>query len=692
MVKKDSIVKKKENYTNSYYSDLHFKDMFYGIIIRTNYSCGNIESIIIPESFADDDIYFFTQKDIPGTNLISSLETKLPVFCDNDILYKGQGIGILVGPSIEELREAEKKIIINYKNTDSQYNDYSVFTDNDILERRVFSFGESENVYAKSEIKIDKRIKSNLVYTNKTECQGAIVSFANNEFKIFTPTQWQSNLRQNISEVLNIDNKKISIYKTKNSDFGTNGLYLNTLLACQISVAAYHLNKTIKLTLSRQEHELYIENPIPVDMHFRVGLNSENKIKALNASIIVKCGFANPFIKEILDRLIIAACGLYESECFHLQAFAIQTPNQSYSANFHWIDAHSLYGIETIMQEIASELKLSPIEFRLLNLHKITKQNNNKPFLIPTNSINEVFNKIQSISDFNRKYTSYSLSKKNKIDSSDTLPIRGINIATAYEGSGLFGSIINPSNFFIELEMDVDNSVTIYSYTPSLSIENIWKSIVSEQLEVPNESIKLNSYFTNSKEPPLPETLNDNISIMTQLLVKCCKAIQTQRFRQPLPIKVKRSFAQSKKDKWNIDTMTGIPFYSTSCGAAVTEIEIDPCTYLEKIRNIWIIIDGGKLLDKTQALLTVKKSVQKVLSIVHKDVILDADNVHVDFIESNESPKQIGEIVYNMLPASIAGAISNAFDNSILSIPFNTDSIYNLVNISEEKDENNTDN
>lgn len=682
---------KKENFTNSYYSDLHFKDMFYGIIIRTSYSSGNIESINIPESFDDDDIYFFTEKDIPGTNLITSLETKMPIFCDKNILYKGQAIGILVGPSIKELREAEKKIIINYTNTKSK-DDYSVFTDNDILERRVFSFGESENEFAKSEIKIDRKIKSNLVYINKAECQGAVVSFTNNDLKIYTPTQWQSNLRQNLSNALDIDDKKIIIHKTKNTDFGTNSLYLNTLLACQVSIAAYHLNKTIRLTLSRQEHELYIEHPIPVDMHFRVGLNSENKIKALNASIIVKCGFANPFIKEILDRLIISTCGLYESDCFHLEAFAIQTPNQSYSANFHWIDAHSLYGIETIMQEIASELKISPIEFRLLNLHKLSKKNSTKPFLIPTNSINEIFEKIQAKSDFNRKYTSYTLSKKNKIDSSDTLPIRGINIATAYEGSGLFGSVINPSNFFIELEMDVDNSVTIYSYTPSLSIENIWKSIVSEYLEVPKDAIKLNSCFTNSKEPPLPETLNDNISIMTQLLVKCCKAIQTQRFRQPLPIKVKRSFAQSKKDKWNIETMSGIPFYSTSCGAAVTEIEIDPCTYLEKIRNIWIIIDGGKLLDKTQALLTIKKSVQKVLSIVHKDVILDAENIYVDFIESNDSPKQIGEIVYNMLPASIAGAISNAFDKSILSIPFDTDSIYDLANISEEKDENNINN
>ena len=232
--------------------------------------------------------------------------------------------------------------------------------------------------------------------------------------------------------------------------------------------------------------------------------------------------------------------------------------------------------------------------------------------------------------------------------------------------------------------MNVDNTVTIFSYTPSKSIANIWKKTVSDILDIPFENVKISSHFTDSNEPSVPETLNDNISIMTQLLTKCCNAIQKQRFRHPLPISITRAFTSSRKNKWHPETMSGNPFYSNSLGACCAEIEIDPCTFIEKIRGIWLTIDGGKILSPYEAELTVKTNVQKVLSTFHKDIELDAQNISVSFLDSEEGPKQIGELVYNLLPAALGTAISNAFSHTIHSIPLELDSIFKLVQNTKE--------
>lgn len=677
-------MKKDKDFSNCFFSDLQFKDMVYGILIRSPASNGTIREINFPKEMSEE-IIFFGETHIPGKNNIKILDTNINVFSKDSIEYKGQTIGILTGPNLEELYEIQKKINFSYTETQEDYhilND-NVFTDDNILEKRIISVGDSETIYANSPKKFEKKFTTKLVYNNPSEPQGAIISYENNELSIYTATQWPYNLRENISEVLNIDKNKIKIYKTISTDFGTNNLWLNTVIACQIAVASYNLKKTVKLVFTKTEQEEFINKPMIVTTHYRIAVNQDNLISALNASIIINCGNENPFITEILNRLLIASCGIYDSENFHLEAYAIKTMEQSYNANLHWIDAQCSYGIETIVQNIAMQLNMLPHEFKKLNYYNSKNQKSIKPFIISTNTLEKVIDLVHNISDFKRKYTAYTLNAKNTTDTKEILPIKGIGIATSYEGSCLYGSVINPSNFFMEVKMDIDNTVTIYTYTPSNSIKHIWEKIAADILDINIENIKLNSHFTNAKEPTLPETLNDNISIMTQLLIKCCKAIQTQRFRQPLPINVRRSFSPPKKNIWDPENMKGTPFHSNSLGACVAEIEIDPCTYIEKIKGIWVAIDGGKLLDQQQAIFSIKKSIQKVLEIYHKNIILSSDKIVVSFIDSDKPPKQIGEIIYNILPAAISNAISNAFLKTISKIPIQQDTIFKLINNNE---------
>ncbi|NLM01348.1 MAG: molybdopterin-dependent oxidoreductase [Treponema sp.] len=684
---------KKKDFSDYYFSDLFFTDMIHGILIRSPISNGTIREI----NFQNDEsikFSFFTEENIPGKKHIETLQKKTPVFASEKILYLGQPIGIITGKNLNELEKISSNIKFAFtENYNEKHSfDDEVFTDSDILERKIFNKGDCDSIFLTSTNVVEKKFNSKIVYTNKGECQGAIANYNGDELIIYTPTKWQSNLRKNLSKVLNIEEKKIIIHKTKSNDFGTNSIWLNTLIACQVSVAAYNLKKTVKLVLSRNEQEEYFEKPLPVSMRVKLSCNENGKINAISTSIIVKCGFINPFIKEILDRLSIASCNIYDSDNIRIEAFAVKSLEHSYSANMHWIDAQVLFGIENIIQKMISKFNFDPIEFRLMNLSSAKKENNSKPFFINSSTLPMLFDLIFTNSDFNRKYYSYKVNNQLRKNFYDTVPIKGIGFAASYEGSGFFNSLINPSNFSMEVLLDIDNSVIIFADTPSNSIKNIWKKIASEILEVNVDKVKLNNNFIESKEPALPETLNDNISIMTQLLIKCCDAIQSQRFRNPLPIKVKRSFTGMKKSKWNSQEMLGSPFYNNSLGIAITEVEIDSCTYIEKIKSIWIAIDGGKILNYAQANNSIKKAIQKVLRVFHKDVELSCDDIKIKFLKSEENPKQIGEIIYNILPASLTNAIDNALSNSISKLPIEMNTLFPISDKKENKYENNTDN
>lgn len=670
------------DFSNSFYSDIEARDLLYAIIIRSSFFCGTINSITLPEDFPAD-YNFFTEKDIPGKNSIQTLDTTIPIFSSKKIIHYGESIGILTGKNLDLLKEIAGKIKIDFnaeKNTYTDSEEIFCIKDENIIDKRIISKGEAQTTFLNSEIKIEKNIRSKLSFTNIGETQGAIVNYDGKTLTVYAPTQWPFNLRKNLAAALLIKEENIVINKTLCDSFETNSLWLNALITAQVAIASYHLKKQIKLVFTREEQNEFIDQSMPVFMNFRISVDKQGIMTALNAEILIKAGTENPFIHEILDRMIIATCGVYQPEQFHLEAYALKSHHQPYSINLHWIDAQVMYGIETIIQDITSQLKISPIDFRLKNYKIGSKQ---KTFNIPCNTLPQVLSDVVQKSDFVRKHTTYSLNTEKRKTYDTGEPIRGMGIATSYEGSGLFGSVINPSNFSIEITMDIDNSIVIHAYTPSNSIQNIWKKIVSEILEVPIQSITLNSHFIHTDEPTLPETLNDNISIMTQLIQKCCKAIQNQRFRHPLPITIKRSFVPSKKDKWDTEKMVGTPFHSTSIGSVVAEIEINPCTYIEKIRGIWISIDGGTILDKTQATLSVKKGVQKVLAILHKGIVLDSKKIVVSFLPSEDKPKEIGELVYNMLPAAIGTAISNAFRHTIHQVPLEIDTIFKLIQTNE---------
>ena len=134
-----------------------------------------------------------------------------------------------------------------------------------------------------------------------------------------------------------------------------------------------------------------------------------------------------------------------------------------------------------------------------------------------------------------------------------------------------------------------------------------------------------------------------------------------------------------KTPVWNKNTFTGTPFYTVSWGACVVEIEIDPILYKINIRGIWITINAGEIISRKQAELSVKKAVEIILPQLMENTYIKSDCVHVSFIENDEEPRQIGEIVYNLLPSAFATAVSHAMGKAVTSLPITNGYIYGML-------------
>ncbi|MBO4320599.1 MAG: xanthine dehydrogenase family protein [Treponema sp.] len=533
-------------------------------------------------------------------------------------------------------------------------------------------------------------------YNQPDYCEpaGAICSYRNGQLFVHAPTLWLSNLRQILSEVLHIQGEDIQISKTRSNNRSSAAVWYSSIIASQVAVAAFHTGKYVKLVYTQEEQEKFMEAMRPITIVHKTGVDEAGKIVAMQISIDVDAGSSNPFVQEIVDRLVIASYGCYSPQNISINATAYRSSNPPTSIDLQTLDSAAFFAVENQMNELGKACNLTPQEIRLINLAESDKKGLHQPFLFNLDKAPDILELLTKQSDLKRKYSAYLLSSLvrsqrgiNLLESTDSsLTLRGIGLACAFEGSCYYGSqLFSDSDQSLTVTWEKEDNLTIHCAPISQTIQEIWGKTASDILDIPPSCVKINSDFTNENEPPLPETIYSNISVMTELLQKCCETLKRQHIKSKLPLEVKKSITSSQKKIWSQSKFEGYPFHSTSFGAATCEIDLDPNTLREHIRNIHIIVNAGKIMNMQAAENSLKLSVQKILSSLVDYDDIEYSDIHISFVNSHENSAQIGELLYQILPAAYTQAVSQALGCTIDHLPLQTDSMYKLLQARQHK-------
>ncbi|HAH60807.1 MAG TPA: hypothetical protein DCL73_01770 [Treponema sp.] len=722
---------------HDYYTDCSRAGMLYAALIRSPAASGTITNISIPQM--PDGYFLYTARDIPGDNIVHTLNSDTPVFCADCVSYFGEPIGIIVGPDESEVYELTSEIEVTFDSStlesalESVAKKYtrpviripdsgqkpdskriseitralnsgtalnpqasplpvkplfpsaaeksSAITAQRIVKTGIFSEDRqnaSDDVFKSADFDIAETWIQDTEQPSWAETNGAFCFMENGIINIFTPTQWPNYLRKAVSHSLNIAEDKISIRETNSSGHTANGIWRNATLAIQTAVAAYLTGKPVKLTLSREEHQKYMKSGVPGKVHCRTAVMKDGSITAMQVDIVTDVGACNPFAQEILDRLVIAACNIYNVPNICITAKAVTSANPPTSIFPETTDSQSFFAVENHLQLIAAETNILPLDIRLKNICQDPKDIK-MPFAFRTGKVENVFLNVITMSDFNRKYTTFRIDAKQHRGSEDTffaLPLRGIGLACAFDGSGYFGNDTFSGNQKIAVTLETDNTVTIHSLVPSPAVSEIWIKTVSTILKIPSSSVTITPDMELNDAIPIPDNIYSNISIMTQLLNNCCLEIEKKKADAVLPLTVKKGLTPSMKKLWNKSDFRGIPFHTTSFGAAVVETELDPYTFQEQIKGIWIVIDCGRILSTRAAENTIRLSVQQELRQLVADETIICDSIHISFVQSEANPGQIGELVHCIVPAAFSSALSQALGFRIRKLPCTAETIY----------------
>ena len=719
--KRKAADKKKILFSDEFYSDMSEKDMLHAVLIRSPFAYGTISSIdFAPKTKIPEGYVLFTHADLPAKKQVSILGTDIPVLCAGEIAYKGEPVALLVGEDRDvleelkavvrihldkkELKKNESRFSRDYRSLSVSLRDGSPLEQSitslrttlenftkpkEIVAKRKIVVGKSEDIFSaeeKATFIVEGTWKNQISYASHRETDGVLAQVKAGNLHIATSSQWIGQCLNTVAAVTGFPPEKIFLTRTKIFSKTTVSLWQNGILASLAAFAAIETGKPVRLSLSRAEQEEFIEGTSDISISHKTAIDKNGILTAMEVSIDFDSGAYNPFASLILDRLSLAACGIYNCKNVKISAKAYRSHNPPSSHVISQLDTPAFFAVENQIQKIAEITGFSPVDLRQMNKAG-GLQKHTEPFTFSFGRSSDAINAVALRSDFKRKYTVSRLAEQGRYEAENdqpySPPLRGIALACAFEGSGYFGEDFEKSPVSVQVTVTEEKKLVVHAVPPSVALKEIWTKLILDSLIIEKRNI-LFTGETGDDSPKkkgnavsLPEGLVGNASIKTILLQKCIDSLKRKKF-DGTPISVRKSIPTARKKAWSQAEFSGTPFYNTAFGTCTVELELDTCTFREKLRKICVIIDGGKIMHPKAAENAVHRAIAHCLASLVSEETLRCPTISVQFTQSEEEPKQIGSLIYAILPAAYASALSQAIAAPVERLPLTTESLFKL--------------
>jgi xanthine dehydrogenase YagR molybdenum-binding subunit len=470
-----------------YTSDFNFPGMLYGVPVEA--TIGNGKLLTLDTSAAEK---------MPGTRAVFHRGTigkifrstpapgfdrvcleRRPPFEDDVIRYYGQYIAVAIADTFEAAKAAADAVRATYAkekpNVESRFeagNDPEVvFTAYGPMERLQSHRGDAAAAFASASVKLDETYVTPAETHNPLELHSTTAIWDGQMLTLYDSTQGVVNMRSVLSQMFGLPKENVRVIaKFLGSGFGGK-LYPWTHVPLA-AAAARQLGKPVKLVVSRKMMFQTVGHRARTQQRVRLGATREGKLLSLQHDYIYHMSMIDNYHED---------CG--EATPFHYSVpnlrvtFGRARRNIGATADMRGPGAvPGLYATESAMNEMADQLKIDPVRFRLLNEPKIDE------------SLNLPFSSRHYVECLNLGAEKFGWSKRNPIVGS--MKRDGLTL-----GWGMAGAAWVAGRFAAEANMQLrdDGTVRVACATQDIGTGTytILAQLASQKTGVPVDKIEV---------------------------------------------------------------------------------------------------------------------------------------------------------------------------------------------------------
>jgi xanthine dehydrogenase YagR molybdenum-binding subunit len=315
----------------------------------------------------------------PGKNETGICIERRPAFEDDIIRYYGQYVALAVADTFESAQAAAHAVVVSYAKEKPNVEDKltadddpnEVMTTYGPMKRLQSERGDAARAFASAPVKLDQTYITPVETHVPIELQGTTAIWDGDHLTIYEESQAVFNMRTVLAQMFGLPEENVRVItKFVGSGFGSK---LWPWTHCPLAVAAARqLGEPVKLVLSRKMTFQTAGHRARTQQRIRLGATPEGKLLSLEHDYICH--------RSILED--------YQENCGEATSFHYSTPNLR--VHFGWARRNvgspsdmrgpgavpGLFATESAMNEMADQLKMDPVQFRILNEPKIDEGEN----------------------------------------------------------------------------------------------------------------------------------------------------------------------------------------------------------------------------------------------------------------------------------------------------------------------------
>jgi len=540
----------------------------------------------------------------------------------------------------------------------------------------VADHGDIAAGFAAADHVFEQRYDTGFVHNAQLEPRCALAHWQGDTLTLYTPSQGIANCRHDMARDLGLEDHQVRVIcNYMGGGFGNKNQNQDADLIA--ATLARHAQAPVMLEYTRRDDWLGMHGRWPTVQQYKVGVKNDGTVTAIQ---LLGYSGMGPYRKNAggIGGLELYACPN------RYRALSPVYTNRTTSGNFRApSEPHGVYGIQSIMDDIAYTLGVDPVTFTLQNMLRPTAE--------------QVFTNYSLDTCIQMGAETFGWQARRKVvPGSDPGPIK--------RGAGfsfmMFRAALGMSSAIVHVDAQQHYTLFVGVTDVGPGAKTTMGMIAAEALGVPLSQVTVVSGDTEYCPYSVGES-GSRTTIMTgTAVVEAVKDLQQQIATRGMPTGTDVLVASATPSPTTDGKMR-------QCfGAHFVEVEVDTRLGTTRILTYVAVHESGRIINPQTARDQIRGAVlQGIGQALHEDLLYDKASgqpltvgyyrarhlthrdiptIDVHFLEVDDGygpfgAKTVGESGIILAPAAVANAIFNATGKRMTSLPITRDKILRAI-------------
>jgi len=580
----------------------------------------------------------YTAKDIPGENNCGPIVHDDPFLAVGKVEFLGQAVAVVVAREMLYAREAAHKAKVLVKELPPILTiDEAMAAKSFVMPAKGITRGNASEAIAKAPRKVKGSTETG--QQEQFYMEGQItyaVPREDGQLTLYSSTQHPDGNQREAAAALNLSTNDVEVI-CRRMGGGFGGKEGNASIFSQsAALAAFKLQKPVKLRVNRDDDMMITGKRHDFRIDYEVGYDDEGRILGADIALLSRCGYSTDYSGPVNDRACLHIDNCYFIPNLKLISHRCKTNTQSATAFRGFGGPQGMFGIETIIEQIANDIGKDPLDVRMLNIYQDPAVSGNPATMVTQYG--------QTIADWvgDKVITQVATEAKyrerrdrvNAFNKVNKRRKRGLALVPLKFGISFTATMLNQGGALLNIYMDgsvsvnhggtemgqglntkmaqvcadglgIDLSYVRVTGTDTQKVPNASATSASSGADINGAAIMNATAQMRARLAPVAANMlgckDTEVNFANSMAHGGGKSVEwTAVAKQAWLDRVGLSvagFYMTPEIKYDFATLTGHAFYYYCYGASVSEVEIDTRTGEWWLKAVDIVHDAGKSIN-----------------------------------------------------------------------------------------------